>query len=33
MAGAFLLTLAREQTRLGHEVVVVAPHAAGLAFD
>lgn len=33
MAGAFLLSLAREQGRLGHDVRVVAPHAAGLALD
>jgi glycosyltransferase involved in cell wall biosynthesis len=31
MAGAFLLALARGQQALGHEVRVVAPHAAGLA--
>lgn len=30
MAGAFLLSLARGQRALGHDVVVVAPHAAGL---
>jgi len=31
MAGAFLLALAKGQQALGHEVRVVAPHAAGLA--
>lgn len=31
MAGAFLLALAHGQQALGHEVRVVAPHAAGLA--
>lgn len=31
MAGAFLLSLARELSELGHELLVVAPHAAGLA--
>jgi glycosyltransferase involved in cell wall biosynthesis len=31
MAGAFLLALARGQQALGHEVRVVAPHAADLA--
>jgi glycosyltransferase involved in cell wall biosynthesis len=30
MAGAFLLSLARELGALGHELMVVAPHAAGL---
>lgn len=33
MAGAFLLTLARGQQALGHDVLVVAPHAAGLALE
>jgi glycosyltransferase involved in cell wall biosynthesis len=32
MPGAFLLSLARELSRLGHDVMVVAPHAAGLAM-
>lgn len=31
MAGAFLLSLSRELSALGHELLVVAPHAAGLA--
>jgi len=31
MAGAFLLALAKGQQALGHEIRVVAPHAAGLA--
>jgi glycosyltransferase involved in cell wall biosynthesis len=30
MAGAFLLALARGQVALGHDVMVVAPHAPGL---
>lgn len=33
MAGGFLLSLAHGQQRLGHELLVVAPHAAGLATD
>jgi glycosyltransferase involved in cell wall biosynthesis len=31
-AGAFLLDLARGQRALGHDVCVIAPHAAGLAM-
>ena len=33
MAGAFLLSLARGQQALGHEVLAVAPHAPGCALD
>jgi glycosyltransferase involved in cell wall biosynthesis len=33
MAGGFLLSLARGQRQLGHELLIVAPHAAGLALD
>ena len=33
MAGAFLLSLAQGQAALGHEVLVVAPHAPGLSTD
>ena len=33
MAGAFLLSLARGQQGLGHEVLAVAPHAPGCALD
>ena len=33
MAGAFLLTLTRGQQALGHDVLVVAPHATGLALE
>jgi glycosyltransferase involved in cell wall biosynthesis len=33
LAGAFLLALARGQQSLGHDVLVVAPHDAGLPLD
>jgi glycosyltransferase involved in cell wall biosynthesis len=33
LAGAFLLSLARGQQSLGHDVLVVAPHDAGLPLD
>jgi len=33
MAGAFLLSLARGQAALGHEIQVVAPHGPGLSTD
>jgi glycosyltransferase involved in cell wall biosynthesis len=33
LAGAFLLALARGQQSLGNDVLVVAPHDAGLPFD
>lgn len=33
MAGAFLLSLARGQQALGHEVLAVAPHAPGCALE
>lgn len=33
MAGAFLLTLARRQAALGHQVTVVAPHAPGIPLE
>ena len=33
LAGAFLLALARGQQDLGHAVLVVAPHDAGLPMD
>lgn len=33
MAGAFLLSLTQGQRALGHEILVVAPHAAGLEMD
>src|SRR5688500_20365183 len=33
LAGAFLLALARGQQSLGHDVLVVAPHDAGLPME
>lgn len=33
MAGGFLLALAQGQRALGHDLLAVAPHAAGLPTD